>query len=113
MIKTSIEILLQSKIDEKLENILENYGIFNFKVKFVHGDFSKELTEVEAQKQKEMITLSAKIDSENKATAANKPQKSNEIYVKQGGFQKQSYSSNKTKEIKGNAFLLTKYFRAL
>ena len=108
--KTSIEILLQSKIDEKLENILENYGIFNFKVKFVHGDFSKELTEVEAQKQKEMITLSAKIDSENKATAANKPQKSNEIYVKQGGFQKQSYSSNKTKEIKGNSISLTEFF---
>ena len=108
--KTSIEILLQSKIDEKLENILENYGIFNFKVKFIHGDFSKELTEVEAQKQKEMITLSAKIDSENKATAANKPQKSNEIYVKQGGFQKQSYSSNKTKEIKGNSISLTEFF---
>ncbi|WP_308576683.1 PolC-type DNA polymerase III [uncultured Fusobacterium sp.] len=108
--KTSIEILLQSKIDEKLENILENYGIFNFKVKFVHGDFSKELTEIEAQKQKEMITLSAKIDSENKATAANKPQKSNEIYVKQGGFQKQSYSSNKTKEIKGNSISLTEFF---
>ena len=108
--KTSIEILLQSKIDEKLENILENYGIFNFKVKFVHGDFSKELTEVEAQKQKEMITLSAKIDSENKATATNKPQKSNEIYVKQGGFQKQSYSSNKTKEIKGNSISLTEFF---
>lgn len=108
--KTSIEILLQSKIDEKLENILENYGIFNFKVKFVHGDFSKELTEVEAQKQKEMITLSAKIDSENKATAANKPQKSNEIYVKQGGFQRQSYSSNKTKEIKGNSISLTEFF---
>lgn len=108
--KTSIEILLQSKIDEKLENILENYGIFNFKVKFVHGDFSKELTEVEAQKQKEMITLSAKIDSENKATAANKPQKGNEIYVKQGGFQRQSYSSNKTKEIKGNSISLTEFF---
>ena len=108
--KTSIEILLQTKIDEKLEKILENYGIFNFKVKFVHGDFSKELTEVEAQKQKEMITLSAKIDSENKATAANKPQKSNEIYVKQGGFQKQSYSSNKTKEIKGNSISLTEFF---
>ena len=108
--KTSIEILLQSKIDEKLENILENYGIFNFKVKFVHGDFSKELTEVEAQKQKEKITLSAKIDSENKATAANKPQKGNEIYVKQGGFQRQSYSSNKTKEIKGNSISLTEFF---
>ena len=108
--KTSIEILLQSKIDEKLENILENYGIFNFKVKFIHGDFSKELTEVEAQKQKEMITLSAKIDSENKATAANKPQKGNEIYVKQGGFQRQSYSSNKTKEIKGNSISLSEFF---
>ena len=108
--KTSIEILLQSKIDEKLENILENYGIFNFKVKFVHGDFSKELTEVEAQKQKEMISLSAKIDSENRATAANKPQKSNEIYVKQGGFQRQSYSSNKTKEIKGNSISLSEFF---
>ena len=108
--KTSIEILLQTKIDEKLEKILENYGIYNFKVKFIHGDFSKELTEVEAQKQKEMITLSAKVDSENKATAANKPQKSNEIYVKQGGFQKQSYSSNKTKEIKGNSISLTEFF---
>ena len=107
--KTSIEILLQTKIDEKLEKILENYGIYNFKVKFIHGDFSKELTEVEAQKQKEMITLSAKIDSENRATAANKPQKSNEIYVKQGGFQRQSYSSNKTKEIKGNSISLTEF----
>ena len=57
-----------------------------------------------------MITLSAKIDSENRATAANKPQKSNEIYVKQGGFQKQSYSSNKTKEIKGNSISLTEFF---
>lgn len=108
--KTSIEILLQTKIDEKLEKILENYGIYNFKVKFIHGDFSKELTEVEAQKQKEMITLSAKIDSENRATAANKPSKSNEIYVKQGGFQRQSYSSNKTKEIKGNSISLTEFF---
>ena len=108
--KTSIEILLQTKIDEKLEEILENYGIYNFKVKFIHGDFSKELTEVEAQKQKEMITLSAKIDSENRATAANKPQKGNEIYVKQGGFQRQSYSSNKTKEIKGNSISLTEFF---
>lgn len=108
--KTSIEILLQTKIDEKLEKILENYGIYNFKVKFIHGDFSKELTEVEAQKQKEMISLSAKIDSENRATAANKPQKSNEIYVKQGGFQRQSYSSNKTKEIKGNSISLTEFF---
>lgn len=108
--KTSIEILLQTKIDEKLEKILENYGIYNFKVKFIHGNFSKELTEVEAQKQKEMITLSAKIDSENRATAANKPQKSNEIYVKQGGFQRQSYSSNKTKEIKGNSISLTEFF---
>lgn len=108
--KTSIEILLQTKIDEKLEKILENYGIYNFKVKFIHGDFSKELTEVEAQKQKEMISLSAKIDSENRATAANKPQKSNEIYIKQGGFQRQSYSSNKTKEIKGNSISLTEFF---
>lgn len=108
--KTSIEILLQTKIDEKLEKILENYGIYNFKVKFIHGDFSKELTEVEAQKQKEMITLSAKIDSENRATAANKPQKSNEIYIKQGGFQRQSYSSNKTKEIKGNSISLSEFF---
>ena len=107
--KTSIEILLQTKIDEKLEKILENYGIYNFKVKFIHGNFSKELTEVEAQKQKEMISLSAKIDSENRATAANKPQKSNEIYVKQGGFQRQSYSSNKTKEIKGNSISLTEF----
>ena len=57
-----------------------------------------------------MITLSAKIDSENKATAANKPQKGNEIYVKQGGFQRQSYSSNKTKEIKGNSISLTEFF---
>ena len=42
--------------------------------------FTKELTEVEKQKQKEIITLSAKIDSDNSKAAAAKPQKSNEVF---------------------------------
>ena len=50
--KTAIEILMNSGIDDKLGEILENYGIYNFKVKFILGDFSKELTEIEKQKQK-------------------------------------------------------------
>ncbi len=100
--KTAIEILMSSGIDDRLEEILENYGIYNFKVKFILGDFSKELTEIEKQKQKEIITLSAKIDSDNSKAAVAKPQKSNEVFVKQG-FSKQGYTSNKTKEIKGNA----------
>ncbi|HJH06965.1 MAG TPA: PHP domain-containing protein, partial [Fusobacterium ulcerans] len=106
--KTAIEILMSSGIDDRLEEILENYGIYNFKVKFILGDFSKELTEVEKQKQKEIITLSAKIDSDNSKAAVAKPQKSNEVFVKQG-FSKQGYTSNKTKEIKGNAISIEEF----
>ena len=106
--KTAIEILMSSGIDDRLEEILENYGIYNFKVKFILGDFSKELTEVEKQKQKDIITLSAKIDSDNSKAAASKPQKSNEVFVKQG-FSKQGYTSNKTKEIKGNSISIEEF----
>lgn len=106
--KTAIEILMNSGIDDKLGEILENYGIYNFKVKFILGDFSKELTEIEKQKQKEIITLSAKIDSDNSKVAASKPQKSNEVFVKQG-FSKQGYTSNKTKEIKGNSISIEEF----
>lgn len=106
--KTAIEILMSSGIDGRLEEILENYGIYNFKVKFILGDFSKELTEVEKQKQKDIITLSAKIDSDNSKAAASKPQKSNEVFVKQG-FSKQGYTSNKTKEIKGNSISIEEF----
>lgn len=40
--QSAIDILRSSQIDEKLETILENFGIYNFKVKFVLGDFSQE-----------------------------------------------------------------------
>ena len=106
--QSAIDILKSSQIDEKLETILENFGIYNFKVRFLLGDFSQEVSKIEEEKQKDIITLSAKIDMENQKNA-NKS-KVQEVVVKSATFSKGSFSANKTKEIKGSSISLEEFF---
>lgn len=117
--QAAINILKQSQIDEKLEVILEKYGIYNFKIQFILGDFSKEVTAIEKQKQQEIITLSEKIDNENQEMAkinASKP-KAPEPYTPGaqggGGFYRSrgGGSNNLTKEIKGTSISLEEFFK--
>lgn len=111
--QSAIDILKSSQIDEKLENILENFGIYNFKVKFILGDFSQEVSKIEEDKQKEIITLSAKIDMESKKIAEqnSSKSKSQEVVIKSALSGRSGlFSANKTKEIKGSSIPLEEFF---
>lgn len=75
--KIAIENLYDSKINIKLERILAEFGINNFNVFFIPGDFSKEIDKLEKEKENIIFTLSEKIDKEIAEIKAN-PQLSKE-----------------------------------
>lgn len=75
--KIAIENLYDSKINIKLERILNEFGINNFNVFFIPGDFSKEIDKLEKEKENIIFTLSEKIDKEIAEIKAN-PQLSKE-----------------------------------
>ena len=53
----AIETLYESRINLKLESLLNEYGIRGFEVHFIPGDFSKELEVVENRLDEVMINL--------------------------------------------------------
>lgn len=117
--QSAIDILKQSQIDEKLVEILENFGIYNFKIHFILGDFSKEVSEIEKAKEQEIITLSEKLDMENErasqqnALKPKQPENSNGFnsFNKGGaGFYKGNSSNSLTKEIKGTPISIDEFY---
>lgn len=116
--QAAIDILKQSLIGEKLEEILEKFGIYNFKIKFILGDFSKEISAIEKEKQQEIITLSEKIDTENEKMAklnASKPKSSDTPSYGGssggGNFYRSKGGNNIIKEIKETSIPLTEFFK--
>lgn len=114
----AIAILKQSQIGEKIEEILNKFGVHNFKVRFTVGDFSKEISAIEKEREKEIITLSEKIDSENEKMAklnANKPKPqenfSPNYNSNSGNFYKSKGSNNINKEIKETSIPLVDFFK--
>ena len=100
----AIETLYESKINLKIESLLSEYGINDFKVSFVAGDFAKEIEEIEKEKENTIITLSQKIDTENqKASQAPKEDKP------QGEKKYNAVSARKTKEIKGTPISIDEF----
>lgn len=69
--KIAIENLYESKINIKLEKILTEFGVNNFNVFFIPGDFSKEIDKLEKEKEHIIFTLSAKIDKDIAEIKAN------------------------------------------
>ncbi|ADO83110.1 PolC-type DNA polymerase III [Ilyobacter polytropus] len=72
--ETAVDILLESSIHEKLNHRLKRYGIRNFEVRLVSGDFTKELKEVdnsiiniEKELEKKISSEEAKVTSVKKA----------------------------------------------
>lgn len=113
--KPSIDILYQSNINEKLEEIINRFGVHNYKVEFILGDLNKEMSELERLKEEEIISLASKIDSENKRIAQdnlnNPKQKQNE---NNNNFNKGEYkprrSANLLKDIKGKSISMKEFF---
>lgn len=102
----AIETLYESKINIKLSSLLSEYGIKNFEVEFISGDFSKEI-EAESNKLDEvMINLSQKMDEENKkALDSQKQTNANDNSIKKYN----AVSNRKTKDIKGSSIPLGEF----
>ncbi len=55
----AVETLYSSNLDGRIEQLLENHGIRDFKVRFVAGDFNHELQKIENEIENKIITLSS------------------------------------------------------
>ena len=100
----AIETLYESRINLRLETLLAEYGIKDFRVEFVPGDFSKELEKVGNKLDEVMITLTKKMDEENlKNSVSQKPNAEKE------GQRFSAVSNRKTKDIKGSSIPLSEF----
>ncbi len=101
----AIETLYESRINVKLESLLAEYGIRDFQIEFVPGDFTKELETIENKMDEVMITLTKKMDEENLKNS-NTSKSSNE-----NSYQKtyNAVSNRKTKDIKGTPIPLKEF----
>ena len=71
--QVAVDTLLGSNIDYKLNTALQKYGVDNFQVKLVTGDFSKELEEIDAGLIKITKELEKKVE-DLKVLVASKEQ---------------------------------------
>ncbi|MEG0729765.1 MAG: PolC-type DNA polymerase III, partial [Cetobacterium sp.] len=105
----AVETLYTSGINERLENILSNYGVNGFKIKFSYGDFSEAISNLETEKEEKLIVLTTKMDKEieknSKQNAAPKVEIKSAVPTGNVGF-------NKKKDIKSPSLSL-KEFREL
>ncbi len=95
----AIETLYDSKINIKLESLLNGYGINGFKFSFVSGDFSKEIKAFENEKDTILLNLSKRVDEEN----LNKAKAPKTQETPTDGKKYNALSFRKTKEIKGTS----------
>ena len=102
----AIETLYESKINIKLESLLSEYGIKDFQVHFVPGDFSKELEAANSKLDEVMITLTKKMDEENLKNSISQKQSSDNMPQ---GQRYTAVSSRKTKDIKGTSIPLDEF----
>lgn len=97
--EVAIENLYESKINIKLENILRQFGINNFNISFIPGDFSKELDEIEKETENIIFNLSTKIEKEISQNKKN-PTISNNTNLA---------TKNSPRKIKGNPISLSEF----
>ena len=101
----AIETLYESKINLKLESILSEYGINDFKISFVPGNFEKEIEEIEKEKENTIITLSQKIDDENSKVSKMPKEDTNNSNDKKYN----SVAFKKVKDIKGSSISIDEF----
>jgi DNA polymerase-3 subunit alpha (Gram-positive type) len=95
----AIETLYASKINHRLEDILASYGVNNFKVVFLSGDFSGEIQKINQEINDRVIPLTPKAKPEEKVEKT--PQKSNKNVI------------YRSREIKGSTISISDFFKLL
>lgn len=99
-------MLEEVKISSKIESILVEYGLKDYKIMFSVGDFSKELSSVEEKIKADMEKQQNIISSEREKIIKENSVTETQVYKAKNDFKRGS----KTKDIKGDVISIKDFY---
>lgn len=99
-------MLEEVKISSKIESILAEYGLKDYKIMFSVGDFSKELSNVEEKIKADMEKQQNIISSEREKIIKGNSVTETQVYKAKNDFKRGS----KTKDIKGDVISIKDFY---
>ena len=99
-------MLEEVKISSKIESILAEYGLKDYKIMFSVGDFSKEFSNVEEKIKADMEKQQNIISSEREKIIKENSVTETQVYKAKNDFKKGS----KTKDIKGDVISIKDFY---
>ena len=99
-------MLEEVKISSKIENILDEYGVKNYKIIFSVGDFSKEILNIEEKIKMDIEKHQNSINAEREKVVKTNSASETQVYKTKNDFKRGS----KTKEIKGETISIKDFY---
>ena len=99
-------MLEEVKISSKIENILDEYGVKDYKIIFSVGDFSKEISNVEEKIKMDIEKHQDTINAEREKIVKTGSTSETQVYKAKNDFKRGS----KTKEIKGETISIKDFY---
>ena len=99
-------MLEEVKISSKIENILDEYGIKDYKIIFSVGDFSKEISNIEEKIKMDIEKHQDTINAEREKIVKTSSTSETQVYKVKNDFKRGS----KTKEIKGETISIKDFY---
>ncbi|WP_336015132.1 PolC-type DNA polymerase III [Fusobacterium polymorphum] len=99
-------MLEEVKISSKIENILDEYGVKDYKIIFSVGDFSKEISNVEEKIKMDIEKHQDTINAEREKIVKTCSTSETQVYKAKNDFKRGS----KTKEIKGETISIKDFY---
>ena len=99
-------MLEEVKISSKIENILDEYGVKNYKIIFSVGDFSKEISNIEEKIKIDLEKQQDSINAEREKIVKTNSTSETQVYKAKNDFKRGS----KTKEIKGETISIKDFY---
>ena len=99
-------MLEEVKISSKIENILDEYGVKDYKIIFSVGDFSKEILNVEEKIKLDIEKHQDTINAEREKIVKTNSTSETQVYKAKNDFKRGS----KTREIKGETISIKDFY---
>ena len=99
-------MLEEVKISSKIENILDEYGVKNYKIIFSVGDFSKEISNIEEKIKIDIEKHQDTINAEREKIVKTNSTSETQVYKAKNDFKRGS----KTREIKGETISIKDFY---
>ena len=99
-------MLEEVKISSKIENILDEYGVKNYKIIFSVGDFSKEISNIEEKIKMDIEKHQDTINAGREKIVKTNSTSETQVYKAKNDFKRAS----KTREIKGETISIKDFY---